>query len=292
VVNTVKALKDATDIPIGVAISYTPMINDATYKATVLRDFDGVTFDYNMKHGAIVQNDGSLNFANADALVNAAAGLQVFGHALGWHQNQNASYLKTFSGLSGSVTGNELITNGGFEAGLTGWSAFNTNGGATIIATNVTNEIHAGAGAIKVTVPTAYPGSQWNVQLSSTAFATTVGKQYAISYWVKAASAGGSIRLSTGPNATNAQYQGDQVIGTAWQQVTWTITANIASTTVLFDLAQVANTYFLDNVSVRELGGSTVTPQVTAKVDQALGNFITGMVNHYKGKAKAWDVVN
>jgi endo-1,4-beta-xylanase len=208
VVDTVKALKDATDIPIGVAISYTPMINDATYKATVLRDFDGVTFDYNMKHGAIVQNDGSLNFANADALVNAAAGLQVFGHALGWHQNQNASYLKTFSGLSGSVTGNELITNGGFEAGLTGWSAFNTNGGATIIATNVTNEIHAGAGAIKVTVPTAYPGSQWNVQLSSTAFATTVGKQYAISYWVKAASAGGSIRLSTGPGATNAQYQG------------------------------------------------------------------------------------
>ncbi|RZJ87744.1 MAG: T9SS type A sorting domain-containing protein, partial [Hymenobacter sp.] len=83
------------------------------------------------------------------------------------------------------------------------------------------------------------------------AFATTIGKQYVISYWVRAAAAGGSIRLSSGPSS--AQYQGDQAIGTAWQQVSWTITASLASTTFLFDMGQVANTYYIDDVSVKEV---------------------------------------
>lgn len=50
---------------------------------------------------------------------------------------------------------------------------------------------------MKVVNSTGYPGSQWRVQVASALFATTPGENYAISYWVKAASGSGSIRMST-----------------------------------------------------------------------------------------------
>ncbi|WP_198172634.1 T9SS type A sorting domain-containing protein [Hymenobacter ginkgonis] len=149
------------------------------------------------------------------------------------------------------AVGSQLLNNTGFENGLTGWTTLNSTG-ATISANTVAADAHTGSGSLKVVNPTPQPGSQWKVQVSSAAFATTVGKQYVISYWVKAAAAGGSIRISTGPSG--AQYQADQPIGTAWQQVSWTITATLASTTFLFDMGQVANTYYIDDASVKEVG--------------------------------------
>ena len=147
-----------------------------------------------------------------------------------------------------------LLANGGFENGLTGWTTLNANG-ATLTATTAAADVRTGTGALKVVNPTAQPGNQWRVQLSSAVFPTTIGKQYVISYWVKAASPGGSIRLSTGP--TSAQYQADQTIGTSWQQVSWTITASLSSTTFLFDMGQVANTYYIDDASVKEVGAGS-----------------------------------
>ena len=161
-------------------------------------------------------------------------------------------WLKIDDGAFQSVS-SQLATNPGFESGLSGWTVLNSNG-ATFTANAVASDAHSGTGSLKVVNPTARPGSQWQVQLSSSAFPTTIGKQYVISYWVRAASAGGSIRLSTGPSS--AQYQGDQAIGTAWQQVSWTITASLTSTTFLFDMGQVANTYYVDDVSVKEVGAA------------------------------------
>ncbi|RZL12849.1 MAG: T9SS type A sorting domain-containing protein [Hymenobacter sp.] len=168
---------------------------------------------------------------------------------------EDYSYWMKLDAGNFEAVSSQLATNGGFENGLTGWTTLNVNG-ATISASTVAADAHSGSGAMKVVNPTAQTGNQWKVQVSSTAFATTIGKQYVISYWVRAAAAGGSIRLSSGPSS--AQYQGDQAIGTAWQQVSWTITASLTSTTFLFDMGQVANTYYIDDVSVKEVnaGGS------------------------------------
>jgi endo-1,4-beta-xylanase len=291
-------LKEAADFPIGVAIDFNPMMNNQQYREVAQRDFDGVTFSYHMKHGAIVRDDGTMNFANTDALVQACGNLEIFGHTLGWHQNQNASYLKNFSGIVIPAAVN-LIQNGGFELGgatnFNNWSVFNSGNpaGSATITVGTGNEVRTGTRSMKVTNPTAYPGNQWRVQVASDFIPTVAGRQYTISYWVRALSAGGSIRLSTQTSGGGEpQYQGDQTIGTAWQQVSWTITANSPQTRVLFDMGQASNTYFIDDVSFSEAIIAPSGGQITARLDQALNSFITQIVTRYKNKVKAWDVVN
>ncbi|GGF21112.1 T9SS type A sorting domain-containing protein [Hymenobacter cavernae] len=160
-------------------------------------------------------------------------------------------WLKIDNGEFQSVT-SELATNGGFESGtgntLTGWSVL--NGGSAISATTVPAEVHSGSRAMKAVNATAQTDF-WRLQVTSLGIPTTIGKQYTISYWVKALAPNGSIRISTG--TSNSQFQPDQTIGTEWQKVSWTITANIATTTFLFDMAKVANTYYIDDVSIKEV---------------------------------------
>jgi len=288
--DTTTSLKDAANGNfIGVAIDYPAMVTNFAYSGIVKKDFNQVTFGNLMKHSSIVGNTGIMDFTNTDALVASVGNMDIFGHTLGWHSQQNATYIKDSSGLAVQAAVELLPGNIGFESGLTNWSIFNTNG-ATITASTAAGDARTGAGCMKVVNPTAQTGNQWKVQVSSAAFNTTPGKQYVISYYVKAASPGGSIRLSTGP--TSAQYQGDQTIGTTYQLISWQILANLSSTTFLFDMGQVANTYYIDDVSVKEVIVAPTGAAVAAKLDAILGKYITPMVNRYKGKVKAWDVVN
>lgn len=275
---------------IGVAIDYPAMVTNTAYSAVVKSDFNQVTFGNLMKHSSIVRDNlGTMDFTNTDALVASVGTMDIFGHTLGWHSQQNAGYLKSYSGLVVPAA-TELMTNPGFESGgMATWSIFNTNG-ATIAASTAAGEPRTGATCMKVINPTAQTGNQWKVQVSSAAFTTTPGKQYVISYWVKAASPGGSIRLSTGPTA--AQYQADQNIGTSYQNIIWTITASLSSTTFLFDMGQVANTYYIDDVSVKEVVPVPSGASIVAKLDTALGKYINAMIGRYKTKVKAWDVIN
>jgi endo-1,4-beta-xylanase len=293
-------LKDATDINIGVAIDETPTTTNAAYMNVVKSEFDGVTFSYNMKHGAIVQSDGSLNFSGSDAMV-AACGpnLNIFGHSLGWHSNQNAEYLKAVANLIVS-SGPELLADPGFEnangSSLSNWYSWNTgnpSGSATI--TSSTSDVHSGTRAMKVVNPTAYGGDQWRVQVGSDEVNTTPGVSYNVSYWVKATGGGGSIRLSSQDNGGGAQYQGDQNIGNTWQLVSWSFTGgNGATKTRLFlDMGRAANTYYVDDCSIKGSVPVNADPVVVArKLDSVLNIFVTGMVNKYKSRVKAWDVIN
>jgi endo-1,4-beta-xylanase len=296
---SIKTTAITAGFPFGLAAEYGLMTSNATYAAIVKREASSVTFGNELKYSSVVQDNGNFNFTTADNFYNlcATAGLQVHGHTLVWYQQQNANYLKSIAGgvgNGGPSVPNLISTNPGFESGLTGWSVFNTSGG-TITAGTTAATVHTGSGSMVVVNPTANAGSQWKVQVSSAAFPTTAGSQYIISYWVKAASAGGSIRLSSGPTA--AQYQADQTIGTAWQQVTWTITASLPSTTFLFDMGQAANTYYIDDVSVVDAAAAAAaaagsSSAVANRVDSVLHLWITAAVSRYAGKIKAWDVLN
>jgi len=99
--------------------------------------------------------------------------------------------------------------------------------------------------------------------------------------------------LSTQTNGGgSAQYQGDQAIGTSFQLVSWTFTANSPQTRILFDMGLAANTYYIDDASVKEQISAPSGAQIAVKLDTALKTFITAIVGRYKDKVHEWDVIN
>src|SRR5690554_177847 len=59
--------------------------------------FDMMTAVNAMKYSSVVGDDGSMNFGTVTAFVDAAkaAGVQIYGHTLVWHAQQNKTYLKS-----------------------------------------------------------------------------------------------------------------------------------------------------------------------------------------------------
>lgn len=292
--DTSVALKTVAEFPIGVAINTGLYGVNTTYTSIANRDFSSFTFENEMKHASIVQSNGVYNYTQADALLNSVpSGAAIYGHVLAWHSQQNTTYLRSFTGLT-VPSATELLTNPGFENGLTDWSVFNSgnpSGTSQLTATNVAAEVRTGTGALKVINPVGYPGSQWRVQLAGNVFTTVATRQYTITYWARATSGGGSIRLSTA-SATSGQYQADQSIGSTWQQISHTFTADGTTNRIFFDMGQAANTYFIDDVSVKEVITAPSGASVAQKVDEALNTYITNMVTRYKTRVRAWDVIN
>lgn len=67
-----------------------------------------------------------------------------------------------------------------------------------------------------------------------------------------------------------------------------------ATTQVVFNLGSTDNTYFVDDMTVTNPSASTppTGAEIATRIDNALKDFITKTVTQYKGKVKAWDMVN
>jgi endo-1,4-beta-xylanase len=292
--DTAGTLKSAAAFPLGMAIDYALMLNDAIYAATVKREANSVTFGYQMKHGAIVQSDGSFDFTKADQLVNMAvsAGLSVYGHTLAWHQNNNGDYLRSLAYANGTGGAAVVLNNGDFEAGTTsfpGWSRLAGGTASAVFEVETAPEnVEQGTRSFKVTVNT--PGANaYDVQaLNSPDWTAVAGKQYTIKLFAKSA-AGGTIRMV---NQNVAYHQNNITVGTTWTEYTWNFTAG--ETAYQFALQfPVTGIYWVDNIRISEAGTVPLSFDETAiNMDSALSRFIRASVTRYAGTVKAWDVVN
>lgn len=291
-VNTDTTLKVVSTVPIGIAIDYAPFRNSATYRNVVIREADNVTLSYNMKHGAVVKDDGSFDFSGADELFNLAtsAGLEVYGHTLAWHQNQNANYLRSLTVGPPDMT-NNLLANGDFEAGsasplFTGWSVLT---GGTAVASFAAAAGNNSPRALEVTVTT--PGANaYDVQAIGPAWTAVVGRQYKVMVDIKASVANGKVRLV---NQTNQYQQSDITPTTSWATYIWTLAALETAPAIRLNFPA-AGVYTVDNVRIYDAAtGTPLTPvQMAAAVDTALSRFVRASVTRYAGKIKAWDVAN
>lgn len=278
-------LKQAASYPVGVAISYDLMKNNTNYASLIRQQFDRVTFEYQMKHGANVKNDGSYDFSRTDELVNLiqAEGLDVYGHTLVWHQNNNGAYLRSLSSSTGS--GPNLINNPGFENDFANWtnlvsSTAPTSGNITIISSGV----QSGTKAAKVLVNTPGP-DPWSIQLYSDNFPVTTNSNYTLKFWAKAAAAGQSMRAVA--QGTSFYSQQNQSLTTTWTAYSFSFTPSENNISVKFHFPT-AGEFFIDDLSVM-ISSSASDP---VQVNIAMQSWINAIVGRYKGKVKAWDVVN
>lgn len=153
----------------------------------------------------------------------------------------------------GLALGAELVTNGTFDSGTTGWSAFNGNTTISNVSNTLRQEIAVGAFA--------------NARTAA-GFATVVGRTYLLSYDV----------VEVGSGATGAKAFVGTAAGGSTNGVQGT-PRNTAGTATAYFVAA-ATTYFLttehvgsvgtftryDNISVRELPGNhAVAPTDAAR---------------------------
>ncbi|MFL6144594.1 MAG: endo-1,4-beta-xylanase [Labedaea sp.] len=78
----------ARGLIIGAAVDTNPLANEAAYRTTLNREFNGVTPENAMKWDTTEPNPGQFNFAGADQVVNSATanGQVIHGHTMVWHQ--------------------------------------------------------------------------------------------------------------------------------------------------------------------------------------------------------------
>lgn len=296
--NADTTLKAAAPFPLGIAIGYNLFLNNTTYRNLVAREADVVTFDYNMKHGALVKDDGSIDYSRADELLNLvmANGLEVYGHTLVWHENQNANYLRSLTVGTADPAAPNLLPQGDFEAGTgtsgagtTLFAGWNLLSGGSAQASFAAGSGNGSARALEVTVTT--PGANaYDVQAIGPQWTATTGKTYTVQVDIKANVANGKLRLVN----QNAQYQQFDLTPTAsWATYTWTLTAQESAPMLRLNFPA-AGVYTIDNIRITDASATTPVPpaELSKRVDTAMSRFIRLTASRYAGKVKAWDVVN
>jgi GH35 family endo-1,4-beta-xylanase len=90
-------LKSVATFPIAVAAGNGAFMNNATSSGILKRDFNGMTFENEMKNSSLVNSSGGYNFSTADAMVTAAqaANIQIHGHVLAWHSQTQGTYYRS-----------------------------------------------------------------------------------------------------------------------------------------------------------------------------------------------------
>lgn len=189
-----------------------------------------------------------------------------------------------------------LVSNGDFNTDISGWAQWNPSSG-NVFSLATSTESYEGNGALKVINATDNPGAQYKTQIHADFTSKlAAGTKYTISYYIKSEAAG-SVRCST---TGNAKYQDDQTTSTAWKLVKWDITGTGAEDGFNFDLGAAAGTYYIDKVLVTPTvagdSGPVIVEKTAAEKATIIGNamidWISKMVGHYKNDVHAWDVVN
>ena len=245
------------------------VFGDYTSKGVMYRlansNFDEIADGYTMKHGAVVKDDGSLDFTNVNLLLQTAkdAGVSVYGHCLVWSSNQNASYLNSLiaptitSGGSGEPTW-DVVTNQDFETDDASNYSYSTTDASTIVSFTADGEGANGEGrALKIT-NTEVRANDWNCQLFfNFPEATQEGDQYELTMDIRSdAPATYSTQAQSSPGVyVFYDFFGSPSSTTEWTNYDKVITVSSSTAgckTIAFNLGLTATTYYFDNITVKK----------------------------------------
>lgn len=276
------------DFKLGAGVSLSAFNEKGLVYSHISSNFDEVTAGYGMKHGAIVQNDGSMNFSGVEGLIAAAeeAGVTIYGHTLAWHANQNAEY------LNGIIAPIEIPGTGGPSWEVLTEIDFEDDDASNyeLAGAESTFSDHDGGRALSIVNPSKTE-NDWNVQLFVTFPQETVeGQQYRLTMDVKAANDG--VSYPTQAHRSPGAYKHWNFFGsinptTEWSQIsveTMIDASTSECTTIAFNLGHNVTTYEFDNIKVEWLNpeGSGPSWDVVSE-----NNFESDNASNYQGNSNA-----
>ena len=244
------------------------VFSDYTSKGVMYRlansNFDEIADGYTMKHGAVVQDDGSLNFTNVDLLLQTAkdAGTSVYGHCLVWSNNQNATYLNSLiaptiiAGGGGEPTW-DVVSSQDFETDDASNYSYSTNA-TTIVSFTAPGGGSDGVGRALQITNTEVQANDWNCQLFfNFPEATQEGDQYELNMDIRSDDpATYSTQAQSSPgNYVYYDFFGSPSSTTAWTNYDKVITVSTSTAgckTIAFNLGLTATTYYFDNITVKK----------------------------------------
>ncbi|MEO2072390.1 MAG: endo-1,4-beta-xylanase [Zunongwangia sp.] len=271
-------------------------------------NFQEVTAGYGMKHGAIVNDDGSLNLTSVNEFVENTTeqGVTIYGHTLMWHANQNASYLKS------AIAPKEIplpdgpdwmvLLDQSFETDDA--TGYQTNGPNAPIAFTAEGEGYNGVGRALKIVNAEVRTNDWESQLFVTfPKVTEVGQKYRLEMDVRTEIA---ASFPTQAHTAPGGYKYWNFFGSISSTPEWkhinvetTIDANTSGcNTIAFNLGANATTYYFDNIVVSWYNSKGVTYEERTPEEKKdtlsahLEKWIEGIMTASKSNTHAWDVVN
>jgi endo-1,4-beta-xylanase len=277
---------------LGAGVSVSDFSNQGADYSLVVSNFDEMTAGWEMKHGAVVQNDGTLNLANVASFIEKAkaAEMAIYGHTLCWHANQNAEY------LNGTIAPTVIPGNGGPS-----WAEITSADFETNDESNFTSNAEAvrsfstpgadGTGRALQVTNAVVRANDWNSQFFVTfSQPTQVGEKYMLTMDVRADAA---ATFSSQAHVVPYQYKHWDFFGQVNATTTWTqfvkevtISAETSGVTAIaFNLGNTATSYYFDNVSLKKFnengGGGPTQDLITA------ANFETNDASNYTSNAEA-----
>nr|WP_294897645.1 endo-1,4-beta-xylanase [uncultured Pedobacter sp.] len=254
-------LQKNPDFKLGTSISIDDYLSNSVKTRLFNSNFNQVVLGYEMKHGAIVQNNGSFNFTKLMEFFKAteANGMSVYGHTLCWNHNQNALYLNKVIAptiIPGArVPTWDLVTGQNFETDDN--ANYESNSNAVLSFTAVGGGFGGTGRALKVT-NSAVRANDYESQLFlKFSPAVKVGEKYELVMDVRSDA---DANFGTQAHIVPYQYKFYDFFGNITTGSTWahfkkviTVTADQADAgTIAFNLGKTATTYYFDNITLKK----------------------------------------
>lgn len=171
---------------LGLAASVSDFVQQGVVYEAVTTNFDEMTAGNAMKYASVVADDGTMNFSTVSNFVDVAkaAGITIYGHTLGWHAQQNMTY------LNGLIADKEITVDpGDMEVVQDAYLDYSTYTGYPFYVMGYTPEFVDGC------MVSHYPG-EWYQYFVADKIPTSVGLNYKLTVCIQ----------GSAPGSLNAQF--------------------------------------------------------------------------------------